>query len=239
MLQSPHHQDLNMPPNFPMSNDSGFHETDSPKAPPPHHDIGSPDPGYTEMGGSSPDSLMDSGLVSGEHDDYDDLLSNPINQRNDTGLSDQELVTMSTREINKLLKKRGIDKERQKELKQERRTLKNRGYAANCRVKRETEEKTLEKRNDKLRLYIKSKMSDTEEAKKETEQMKRIYCNLSSECEQLKKEHELCLMKVEEDKATRGQELGLKALLANRTEIKWEKVKEEPVSPISLKTYSI
>ena len=24
--------------------------SDSPKAPPPHHDIGSPDPGYTEMG---------------------------------------------------------------------------------------------------------------------------------------------------------------------------------------------
>merc|ERR1712051_42308 len=103
MLLSPHHQDLNMPPNFPMSNDSGFHETDSPKAPPPHHDIGSPDPGYTEMGGSSPDSLMDSGLGSGEHDDYDDLLSNPINQRNDIGLSDQELVTMSTKEINKFV----------------------------------------------------------------------------------------------------------------------------------------
>ena len=34
------------------------------------------------------------------------------------------------------------------------RTLKNRGYAANCRVKRETEEKTLEKRNDKLKLVI-------------------------------------------------------------------------------------
>ena len=54
----------------------------------------------------------------------------------------------------RLLKKRGIDKDRQKELKQERRTLKNRGYAANCRVKRETEEKTLEKRNDKLKLVI-------------------------------------------------------------------------------------
>ena len=27
MLQLPQHQDLNMPPNFPMSNDSGFHET--------------------------------------------------------------------------------------------------------------------------------------------------------------------------------------------------------------------
>jgi len=236
MLQLPHHQDLNMPPNFPMSNDSGFHETDSPKAPPSHHDIGSPDPGYTEMGGSSPDSLMDSGLGSGEHDDYD---LPPINTRNDVGLSDQELLMKTTRELNKLLKKRGIDKDRQKELKQERRTLKNRGYAANCRVKRETEEKTLEKRNDKMRYEMEIKMSEIEEAKKETEQMKRRYCNLNSEIEQLKKEHELYLMKVEEDNATRGQERGLKALLANRTEIKWEKVKEEPVSPISLKTYSI
>jgi len=233
MLQSPHHQDLNMPPNFPMSNDSGFHETDSPKAPPPHHDIGSPDPGYTEMGGSSPDSLMDSGLGSGEHDDYD---LPPINTRNDVGLSDQELLMKTTRELNKLLKKRGIDKDRQKELKQERRTLKNRGYAANCRVKRETEEKTLEKRNDKLKYDMKCKMIDIEEAKKETELLKRRLCDLSNECEQLKKEHQHFLMKQEEEK---GQELGLKALLANRTEIKWEKVKEEPVSPISLKTYSI
>ena len=57
-----------------------------------------------------------------------------------------------------------IDKERQKKLKQERRMLKNGGYAAICRLKRETEEKTLEiqddlsdlleKRNDGLRLVI-------------------------------------------------------------------------------------
>ena len=47
-----------------------------------------------------------------------------------------------------------VDKDRQKELKQERRRLKNSGYAANCRVKRETEDKTLEKRNDKLKLVI-------------------------------------------------------------------------------------
>ena len=64
--------------------------------------------------------------------------------------------------FSRLLKK--IDKERQKKLKQERRMLKNGGYAAICRLKRETEEKTLEiqddlsdlleKRNDGLRLVI-------------------------------------------------------------------------------------
>ena len=64
--------------------------------------------------------------------------------------------------LSRLLKK--IDKERQKKLKQERRMLKNGGYAAICRLKRETEEKTLEiqddlsdlleKRNDGLRLVI-------------------------------------------------------------------------------------
>ena len=41
------------------------------------------------------------------------------------------------------------------------------------------------------------------------------------------------MAKIQEEKELKGQELGLKALLANRTEIKWEKVKEEPASPIS------
>ncbi len=49
-------------------------------------------------------------------------------------------MTQSTKALNKLLKKKGISKDRAKEIKQERRTLKNRGYAANCRVKREEEE---------------------------------------------------------------------------------------------------
>ena len=47
----------------------------------------------------------------------------------------------------------------------------NRGYAANCRVKRETEEKTLEKRNEKLRKDIWQKTIDINEAKKETRKL--------------------------------------------------------------------
>ena len=39
---------------------------------------------------------------------------------------DQQLVLMETKELNKLLKKRGVPKRKQKDIKQRRRTLKNR-----------------------------------------------------------------------------------------------------------------
>ena len=51
----------------------------------------------------------------------------PINKRLDVGFSDQELVMQSTKALNKMIKKRGITKDRAKQIKQERRTLKNRG----------------------------------------------------------------------------------------------------------------
>merc|ERR1712012_715135 len=70
-------------------------------------------------------TLKNRGYVSCQ--DYDEYP--PINQRVDVGLSDQELVTLSTKELNRMLKKKGITKERAKEIKRERRTLKNRGYA--------------------------------------------------------------------------------------------------------------
>ena len=73
----------------------------------------------------------------------------------------------------RLLKKRNIPKERAKELKQERRTLKNRGYAANCRVKRENEEKTLEKKNARLLQDINAKKNDIDQAKRETYELQR------------------------------------------------------------------
>ena len=62
-------------------------------------------------------------------------LNYPINidKRKDVNLSDQDLVALGTKELNKKLKRNGITKKRAKELKAERRTLKNRGYAATCR----------------------------------------------------------------------------------------------------------
>lgn len=72
-----------------------------------------------------------------------DLSLVDLKVREDVGLSDEDLLTISTKDLNRLLKKLNIDKARGKELKRERRTLKNRGYAANCRVKRDDMEEIL------------------------------------------------------------------------------------------------
>ena len=126
--------------------------------------------------------------------DYDEYP--PINQRVDVGLSDQELVTLSTKELNRMLKKKGISKDRAKEIKRERRTLKNRGYAANCRVKREDEEKTLEQENERLCRLITHHRMYVEKTKKETELMKQRFAKGQEELRLLKEQEEIYGLKM-------------------------------------------
>merc|ERR1711874_490027 len=75
-------------------------------------------------------------------------LSQFIPDNHNIGLTDEKLVTISTKEFNRLLKNSGLSKDECKRLKAMRRTLKNRGYAASCRHKRDNDEgELLEKKN--------------------------------------------------------------------------------------------
>jgi transcription factor MAFF/G/K len=67
---------------------------------------------------------------------------------NENNISDEALLNLSVKDLNKLLK--SLSNDDRNKLKKRRRILKNRGYAANCRTKRMSQKEILQMKKEKL-----------------------------------------------------------------------------------------
>merc|ERR1712142_1040007 len=111
-------------------------------------------------------------------DDEDEMLRR-------SGVSVEELTTLTIVQLNKRLS--GLSKEEVNKLKARRRTLKNRGYAQNCRTTKDEEEKRLKDEGDQLEREIAELIQNNEEKQKKIENFKQKYLKLQKFAEDLRK----------------------------------------------------
>merc|ERR1712241_1587335 len=83
-------------------------------------------------------------------------LKNKNRMLNSCHFSKEELISIPTKELNKILQEKGISKKIRQIIKEERRTLKNRRYAKTCRKKEERTKFDFEEENKKLKEEIKN-----------------------------------------------------------------------------------
>ncbi len=86
------------------------------------------------------------------------------------GLTEEQLVSLSARELNQLC--RNMPEDVMKQLKKRRRTLKNRGYAYNSRIRRVTQKTGLEVERDDLQMQLSQLTERCKLLEQETQQWK-------------------------------------------------------------------
>ena len=85
-------------------------------------------------------------------------------------VSDEVLLSLSVRDLNKQL--HGLPRDQVAKVKQKRRTLKNRGYAQNCRSKRMVQRQDLEVTNTSLCKEMQALVNELDEVKRERDLLK-------------------------------------------------------------------
>ena len=123
-----------------------------------------PTPGAECMVSSTISPLASPFSPRSEDGSFDDLnapydMTQPIDlgDVNIKGLTEEQLVSLTARDLNRLC--RDLPDDVIKQLKKRRRTLKNRGYAYNSRVRRVSQKNTLEKERDELKTQV-SQLAD-------------------------------------------------------------------------------
>lgn len=84
-------------------------------------------------------------------------------------------MSISVRDLNRTLKMRGLTREEIVRMKQRRRTLKNRGYAASCRIKRIEQKDELETEKSQEWRDMEAMAVDNARIGEDTEQWKAKY----------------------------------------------------------------
>uniref|UniRef100_F6WVZ0 BZIP domain-containing protein n=1 Tax=Ciona intestinalis TaxID=7719 RepID=F6WVZ0_CIOIN len=90
--------------------------------------------------------------------------------------SDEELLNLSVRDLNRHL--RSLSPEESRRLKQRRRTLKNRGYAASCRIKRLTQKDELDIERIQLQNEVDRVTQENQRMKLELEAFQKKFHDL-------------------------------------------------------------
>lgn len=131
-----------------------------------------------------PKSPMDSeplNLAKPKNDDSSEGSSSQYQEFQDSpnfSISDHDLVMLTVRELNRML--RGLPRDEVLKLKQRRRTLKNRGYAANCRERRLTQKEELEQERQTLQVEVDKLRSENNKMRHELQDLRTKYSALQN-----------------------------------------------------------
>lgn len=99
------------------------------------------------------------------------------------GFTESELKTLSVKDLNRELKNKGLSKEEVDKVKLRRRTLKNRGYAQDCRKKRIKLKESLEDKNNNMAVELERARKEIEVLTRERDFYKSSWLELSQKVE--------------------------------------------------------